>query len=68
MTADETDKWKKAHRWAPNRLRHSAGTAIRTKFGIEASQVVLGHSKIETTQVYAERDIAKASQIMAEVG
>ena len=68
LTADETDKWRKEHRWAPNRLRHSAGTAIRAKFGIEASQVVLGHSKIETTQVYAERDLAKASQIMAEVG
>ncbi len=68
LTADETDKWQKAHRWAPNRLRHSAGTDIRAKFGLEASQVVLGHSKIETTQVYAERDMAKAAMIMAEVG
>ena len=61
-------RWRKDHRWAPNRLRHSAGTKIRAKFGLEASQVVLGHSKIETTQVYAERDLAKAAKVMAEVG
>lgn len=67
-TPDEAKAWRKRHRWAPNQLRHSAGTEIRAKFGIEASQVVLGHSKIETTQVYAERDIALASRIMAEIG
>jgi len=60
--------WKKEHRWAPNRLRHSAGTDIRSKFGLEATKVVLGHSKIETSQIYAERDLEKAAKIMAEVG
>jgi integrase len=29
-------------RWAPNRLRHSAGTEIRRRFGLEAAQVALG--------------------------
>ena len=54
--------------WAPNRLRHLAATKIRASYGIEASQVILGHSKIETTQIYAERDISRAESIMREVG
>ncbi len=54
--------------WAPNRLRHSRATDIRSKYGLEAAQTVLGHSQADTTQIYAERDIAKAADIMREVG
>lgn len=54
--------------WAPNRLRHSAATEIRRRYGLEAAQVILGHSKADITQVYAERDYAKAEQVMREVG
>ena len=60
--------WQKRHRWAPNRLRHSAATNVRQQFGLEAAQSVLGHSKADTTQIYAERDIAKAAEVMAEIG
>lgn len=60
--------WQKEYRWAPNRLRHSRATEIRQIDGLEASQAVLGHSKADTTQIYAERDIAKAVKIMSEVG
>lgn len=55
-------------RWSPNRLRHSAATEIRARFGLEAAQVVLGHASADVTQVYAERDLAKAIEIMREVG
>jgi integrase len=55
-------------RWAPNRLRHAAATEIRRKFGLEAAQVVLGHSRADVTQVYAERDGKLAAKIMGEVG
>ena len=55
-------------RWSPNRLRHSAGTKIRRKYGLEASQVVLGHAKADVTQVYAERDFELARRIVREVG
>jgi len=55
-------------RWSPNRLRHSRATDLRRQFGIEAAQTVCGHSQLSTTQVYAERDFAKARAIMAEVG
>ena len=60
--------WRKAHRWHPNQLRHAAATAIRAKFGLEAAQVVLGHARADVTQVYAERDLAKAAEVMREIG
>lgn len=55
-------------RWSPNRLRHSAATEIRSKYGLEASQLVLGHSNMDVTQIYAERDMARAAAIIREVG
>jgi integrase len=54
--------------WSPNRLRHSAATEIRQRFGIEAAQVTLGHAKADVTQVYAERDYALAEQVAAKIG
>jgi integrase len=54
--------------WSPLQLRHTAGTAIRAKFGVEAAKVILGHSKVETTQIYAEHDFARAEEIMREIG
>ncbi|MDA8563105.1 site-specific integrase [Mariniblastus sp.] len=60
--------WQKQHRWAPNRLRHTRATEIRKLYGLEAAQVVAGHSQADVTQIYAERDIEKAAKIMGEVG
>lgn len=54
--------------WSPNRLRHTAATAIRKAFGLEAAQVALGHAAADTTQIYAERDFAKARAVAAEIG
>jgi integrase len=54
--------------WCPLQLRHTAGTAIRAKFGVEAAKVILGHSKVETTQIYAEHDFARAEEIMGQIG
>lgn len=55
-------------RWAPNRLRHSAGTEIRKKFGLEAAQVTLGHASADVTQVYAERDAELAREVARKIG
>jgi integrase len=54
--------------WHPNQLRHTVATELRRRYGLEAAKAVLGHSEVETTQVYAERDLAAAARIMAEVG
>lgn len=56
-------------RWAPNQLRHAAATEIRKLYdGLEAAQVVLGHSKADTTQIYAERNWKLAAAVMKEIG
>ena len=60
--------WRKQNCWSPNQLRHSAGTRIRKAHGAEAAQVVLGHSHLNTTEIYAERDLAKAALIVLELG
>jgi len=55
-------------RWSPNRLRHSAATDIRKRFGLEAAQVTLGHAQADVTQVYAERDLSLAVEVMRKIG
>ena len=64
----ELAEWQAQHRWSPNRLRHSAATDIRKRYGLEAAQVVLGHASANITQTYAQRDLAKAVEVMREVG
>jgi integrase len=54
--------------WHPNQLRHTRGTELRSRFGLEGAQTVLGHSKADVTQIYAERDFELAERIMLEVG
>jgi integrase len=54
--------------WCPLQLRHSAGTEIRKRFGLEASQAVLVHAELGVTQVYAEVDRETARRVMGEVG
>lgn len=54
--------------WTPNQLRHDAGTEVRKHFGLEAAQVVLGHSNASTTEIYAEVNFEKAAQVAWEMG
>ena len=61
-------KREKVPSWSPNQLRHTAGTKIRKEFGLEASQVVLGHANAKVTEIYAERNTDLAREIMAKVG
>jgi len=50
--------------WTPHQLRHAAATRIRKQFGAEAARVVLGHSHLSTTEIYAERDLDLVRQVM----
>ena len=61
-------RWKQKYFWAPNRIRHTAGTEIRKKFGLEPAQAVLGHSRANTTQIYAEKNMQKAIEVIQEIG
>jgi site-specific recombinase XerC len=64
----EAAQWRSKHVWHPHQLRHSAGTEIRHKFGLEAAQVTLGHRRLEATQVYAQRNLELAVRVAREVG
>ena len=61
-------EWRAKNCWSPNQLRHAAGTEVRRLFGLEAAQVILGHAKADVTQVYAERDMATAAEVMRKIG
>lgn len=37
-------------RWTPNQLRHSVATRLRAEYGLEEARVVLGHTKVSTTE------------------
>ena len=64
----ELKEWQQQHRWSPNQLRHTTGTEIRKRFGLEAVQVTLGHASADVSQIYAERDLSLAARVMKEVG
>lgn len=59
--------WRAA-RWSPNRLRHSAAEKIERDYGYEVARVVLGHSQINTTKIYAPGDRAKARAAIERIG
>lgn len=61
-------RWRTEHRWSPNRLRHSAATEIRKRYGLEAAATVLGHAKADVTQIYAERDYTLAANVARQIG
>ncbi|MGC3971781.1 MAG: site-specific integrase [Pirellulales bacterium] len=57
-----------APHWFVYQLRHAVATQLRKEFGLEAAQVILGHSRADVTQIYAEKDEAKAAEVMLKVG
>jgi integrase len=60
--------WRAKHVWSPHQLRHSRATEIRRQYGLEAAQVTLGHSRMNVTEIYAEKNQDLAAQVAREVG
>ena len=54
--------------WKPNQLRHTRATEVRREFGLDAAGALLGHTKLETTQIYAERSSELAIQLARSTG
>jgi integrase len=54
--------------WKPNQLRHTRATELRRLYGLDAAQVVLGHSEANVTQIYAEKNFSQAERLMLETG
>jgi len=53
--------------WGPNRLRHTRATDLR-EHGLDNVATILGHAKVETTQIYSEKDMKAAMELVARVG
>jgi integrase len=64
----EVKRWRKAHRWHPNQLRHAKATQVRREAGLDAARVVLGHRSPAVTEVYAELDLGRAAEVMEKLG
>jgi integrase len=58
----------KIEKWSPNQLRHTAATRFRRRYGIEVARIILGHTNVMTTQIYAEADLTKALGVMSKFG
>jgi integrase len=58
----------KLETWFPYQLRHTHGTEVRRKFGLEAAQVALGHATADVTQIYAERNMELATRVAVSMG
>jgi integrase len=61
-------KRAKIEPWSPNQLRHAAATHLRKLEGIEAASVILGHSQISTTEIYAEKNFQAAVVVARKHG
>lgn len=53
---------------APNRIRHLAATKVRSEFGADAAQALLGHSSLSMTERYAKVDASRLVEVAAKVG
>ena len=57
----------KAAIFSPNQLRHNRATELRP-YGLDVTKTILGHAKVETTQIYAEKDVQAAMELVARIG
>jgi site-specific recombinase XerC len=60
--------WNTARAWHPHQLRHGVATRLRREFGLQTPKVILGHSSMDTTLIYAEADHQRAAEVMEKVG
>lgn len=54
-------------RWHPNQLRHSIATQIDGWFGRQAAMRWLGHTKMDTTQIYVEHQVSELITLAREL-
>ena len=61
-------KLHKRDAWIPLQIRHARLTEIAAAHGPEGSRTVANHRHLKTTDIYLERDRAKARKIMDDMG
>lgn len=53
--------------WSPNQLRHGIATEIRQVLGQQAAQLWLGHENLQTTGIYAEKELKELMEIARQL-
>lgn len=54
--------------FTPNQLRHNTATRYDEVAGLQAASTVLGHARVETTAVYAQKNLAQAASLVRRLG
>lgn len=65
---ERASAWRERHCWHPNQIRHTFATELRKVAGLDAVAAALGHSQVETSQIYAELDLRSAQAAVAKIG
>lgn len=68
LQGDELKEWQSKHRWSPNQLRHALAEEVQGIGDIEAVAAVLGHSKLDTSKIYAKHNLKLAIETMRQIG
>jgi len=55
-------------RWSPGQLRHNAATRLRRLHDAETTRILLGHSGLDATEIYAEQDDRRAVATARRIG
>lgn len=53
--------------WHPNQLRHAIATEIREHLTEQAAQIYLGHACMETTAIYAKKNLSELIAVAREL-
>ena len=53
--------------WHPNQLRHAVATEISKHLSQQAAQRWLGHARLDTTSIYAEKQLSELVAIAAQL-
>jgi integrase len=65
---EKVKEWQSKYRWSANQLRHSFATKATELFGIETTSVLMSHSGVAVTAIYAEKDRSKAIAAARQLG
>jgi integrase len=71
LTPEERAKakaWRRDHVFTPHWLRHNAASVVRKTDGLDAAQAFLGHSKADTTELYAHLEAEKVVKLARKRG
>ncbi|MEN6306692.1 MAG: site-specific integrase [Anaerohalosphaeraceae bacterium] len=71
---ESPDKWEKLYEsrqiplWHPHQIRHTHATVIASLDSVETAKAALGHKRLQTTEIYAEKDMRRAIDAARKYG